>query len=148
MMVRYRYGLVVVAAFHAQPSVAQELLVTAAEAARPPAAGNTRGLFPGPAVTLAAPSTADLARPLVGTFRLALTFTPRNGATIKPSGVRLVYLKAPLVDLTARVLPSISANGIDLRRVALPPGEHRFRVMVVDSDGHIGSTTFTLLVAK
>lgn len=148
MRLCYFWGAMAAVAAFASPSNAQEPLITALEAARAPAATSTRALFPGPAVTLAAPSTVDLARPITGAFRLALTFTPRNGATIKPSGVKLVYLKAPLVDLTPRVLPSISASGIDLRNVVLPPGEHHFRVMVVDSDGHLGSKTFTVLVAK
>lgn len=147
-MKKWSRWLAAMACAVAQPGAAQELLVTPAEAARAPAPETTRGLFPGPTVKLAAPDAAELARPLNGAFRLAVTFTPRNGATIKPSEVRLVYLKTPLVDLTSRVLSSISASGIDLRRVVLPPGEHRFRVMVVDSDGHLGSTTFTLLTAK
>ena len=75
-------------------------------------------------------------------------FEPRGGSKIDPASVKVTYLKAPLVDLTDRVKPFVSATGIDMTKVEIPPGEHDIKVQVTDSEGRVGSTVVSLVVSK
>jgi hypothetical protein len=120
-------------------------LITAEEAKLPPPKGaiaaDRRGILRGPKVEVVAPSAA-VRSPL----RLQLRFESFGGATINPDSVKVIYLRTPNVDLTARVKPFIQASGIDMPEAELPPGEYTVRVDVKDSDGRPGTASFTLTV--
>jgi hypothetical protein len=121
-------------------------LITDDEARMPPPKGaitaNTRGILRGPKVGVISPNEAGHS-PL----RLQLKFETFGGATINIESVKVLYLRTPNVDLTARVKPFIQADGIDMPDVELPPGEYMVRVDVKDSDGRPGSVSFTLRVS-
>ena len=121
-------------------------LITEDEAKLPPPKGaiatDRRGILRGPKVEIVAPSGAAHS-PL----RLQLKFESFGGATINPDSVRVIYLRSPNVDLTPRVKPFIQANGIDMPRAELPPGEYTVRVDVKDSDGRPGTASFTLTIS-
>jgi hypothetical protein len=120
-------------------------LITDEEARLPPPKGavlaNTRGILRGPKVEVISPSEAGHS-PL----RLQLKFESFGGARIDIESVKVLYLRTPNVDLTARVRPFIQAGGIDMPDAELPPGEYMVRVDVKDSDGRPGSTSFVLKV--
>lgn len=120
-------------------------LITDEEARLPPPKGavlaNTRGILRGPKVEVISPSEAGHS-PL----RLQLKFESFGGARIDIKSVKVLYLRTPNVDLTARVRPFIQAGGIDMPDAELPPGEYMVRVDVKDSDGRPGSTSFVLKV--
>lgn len=122
-------------------------LITAKEAAMPPAAGTlaTRGISRGPAVKLASPE-ADT--PVVAPFDFKVNFEPRGDAKIDPSSVKVVYMKSPFVDLTPRLKGAISANGIDFAKADVPPGTHTIRVTVKDSEGRETNSVMNLVVNK
>lgn len=121
-------------------------LITDDEAKLPPPKGaimaNTRGILRGPKVEVISPNEAAHS-PL----RLQLKFETFGGARIDIESVKVLYLRTPNVDLTARVRPFIQASGIDMPDAELPPGEYLVRVDVKDSDGRPGSISFTLKVA-
>jgi hypothetical protein len=97
----------------ARSAAKPQMLVTKEEAARRDvAAPELRGLFPGPAIKLATPSADALSHPLASPLHLKIDFTPRNGADVDVTNVKLVYLKSPAADLTHRILPSIRAVGL------------------------------------
>jgi hypothetical protein len=133
-------GLLMLGAAGATP------LITDDEAKLPPPKGavmaNTRGILRGPKVEVISPNEAAHS-PL----RLQLKFETFGGARIDIESVKVLYLRAPNVDLTARVKPFIQADGIDMPDAELPPGEYMVRVDVKDSDGRPGSVSFTLKVA-
>lgn len=122
-------------------------LITAKEAALPPAAGTlaTRGISRGPAIKLASPE-ADT--PVVAPFDFKVNFEPRGDAKIDPSSVKVVYMKSPFVDLTPRLKSAISANGIDFAKADVPPGTHTIRVTVKDSEGRETNSVLNLVVNK
>jgi hypothetical protein len=122
-------------------------LITAKEAALPPAAGTlaTRGISRGPAIKLTSPE-ADT--PVVAPFDLKLSFEPRGDARIDTSSVKVVYMKSPFVDLTPRLKNAISANGIDFAKADVPPGTHTIRVTVKDSEGRETNSVLNLVVNK
>lgn len=122
-------------------------LITAKEAALPPAAGTlaTRGISRGPAIKLASPE-ADT--PVVAPFDFKVNFEPRGDAKIDPSSVKVVYMKSPFVDLTPRLKGAISANGIDFAKADVPPGAHTIRVTVKDSEGRETNSVLNLVVNK
>lgn len=122
-------------------------LITAKEAALPPAAGTlaTRGISRGPAIKLASPE-ADT--PVATPFDFKVNFEPRGDAKIDPSSVKVVYMKSPFVDLTPRLKSAISANGIDLTKADVPPGTHTIRITVKDSEGRETNSVMNLVVNK
>lgn len=121
-------------------------LITSEEAGLPPTSSTgqgTRNLTRGPGIDpLATPATAVAGRP----FRLSVKFMPSNGVPIDPASVRVTYSRQPAVDLTARVKPFVSADGIDAPAVVVPPGRHVIEVQATDKEGRIGRKQFTLTV--
>jgi len=122
-------------------------LISAKEAALPPAAGTlaTRGISRGPAVKLESPE-ADT--PVVAPFDFKVNFEARGDAKIDPSTVKVVYMKSPFVDLTPRLKNAISANGIDFAKADVPPGTHTLRITVKDGDGRETNSVVNLVVNK
>ncbi len=129
------------------PSLASAVqLITDEEAKLPVAAKLTArgGLTRGPSIKVLSPAESKVKLP----FDMKLAFEPHGGAIIDPASVKMTYLKAPLVDLTERIKPYISASGIDMAKVEAPPGEHHLKIQVTDSKGRVGSTIVNFVVMK
>jgi hypothetical protein len=105
--------------------------------------GQSRSITRGPGVDAVAPSALGAGS---GPFRLALRFKPRNGIPIDAKSVRVTYRRQPDVNLTARILPFLTAAGIDAPAVVVPPGRHVIEIEVSDRDGRIGRGQITLVV--
>jgi hypothetical protein len=123
-------------------------LITKKEAQLPPAKGDlkTRGISRGPGIILLSPDVnmTDVKSPL----DFKVKFEPRGGVKVDASSVQVTYLKFPYVDLTERVKPAISENGINLEKVVVPSGEHLVRITVKDADGRESNFVIKLLVSK
>jgi hypothetical protein len=121
-------------------------LITEEEARLPPPKGaiaaDRRGILRGPKVEFVSPGDA-VSSPL----RLVLKFESYGGAKIDPESVKVMFLRTPNVDLTARIKPFVQGDGINMQDAELPPGEYTVRVDIKDSDGRPGTTIFTLKVA-
>ncbi|MCK1651135.1 hypothetical protein IVA88_06715 [Bradyrhizobium sp. 149] len=121
-------------------------LITEEEARLPPPKGaiaaDRRGILRGPKVEFVSPGDS-VSSPL----RLVLKFESYGGAKIDPDSVKVIFLRTPNVDLTARIKPFVQADGINMQDAELPPGEYIVRVDIKDSDGRPGTTIFTLKVA-
>jgi hypothetical protein len=133
-------GLFIIAPAQATP------LITASEATLPPAktasAIDRRGILRAPKIETVAP-TGIVQSP----FRLLLKFGSHGGTAIDLDSVKITYLRTPNVDLTSRVKPFLQQAGIDIPDAEAPPGDYIVRVDVKDSEGHLGTSTFTLTVA-
>ncbi len=136
-------------ALSTQGAIAGTVLIKAEEAALPPQADApgialiTRGITRKPNIVLTSPE-ASVSSP----FELKFKFSAHGGATIKPDSFHLIYLKKPNVDLTARVKPFVTADGIDMTGAEAPPGKHTIKAMISDSAGRQSSFTFVLNVLK
>ena len=126
---------------------AAEVLITEQEAMRPAAIPKAdegvRGIFRAPRIQVVSP-TETVSSPL----NLKLKFESFGGTKIDADSVRVIYLKNPSVDLTPRVKKHLSGGGIEMELAEAPPGQHRLKVEVKDSDGHLGTAEFILDVAK
>jgi len=132
----------------AAPVVAAEplRLITVDEAKLPPSSASNvqeRNLTRGPGVDAVAP-------PPIGVkgdpFRFAVRFKPRNGVPVDPATVRLIYSRQPAVDLSARIKPFVTAEGIDAPAVIAPPGRHVILIEATDKEGRVGRGQVTLTV--
>ena len=125
-------------------------LITPEEAALP--AGPAPGLQlrgsptrrPNVTITSPPPAAGALRSPL----NLKLQFRAFGGAVVDPNSVVVTYLKTPAIDITQRIMPFISADGINISQAEVPPGKHQFWIEVKDNDGRIGGTEFTFQVVK
>ena len=122
-------------------------LITPKEAKLPDATGklNTRGISRGPGIKVVSPEAGAQTK---GPFEFKVDFEPRGGSTIDKSSVRVIYMKSPVVDLTPRLINSVTDSGIDMKNAEIPPGEHFVKISVKDSDGREASTITTLVGAK
>jgi hypothetical protein len=133
----------------AQTAGAGETLIKPEEAAlpSPPTTASvaliTRGITRKPNVILTSPE-ASVSSP----FNLQLKFEAHGGSKIKPDTFRLIYLKTPSVDLTARVKPYVTTDGVDMIGAEAPPGKHLIKATVSDSENREGSAVFVLNVLK
>jgi hypothetical protein len=121
-------------------------LITEEEALRPvaPPMETPRAITRGPSVQFEAPSPAIAHKPFA--FRVKLE--AHGGATIDPAKLHVTYLKMPNVDLTDRLRPFVTAEGIDMPDAETPAGQHPLRIDVEDSDGRITHAMITLTVEK
>jgi hypothetical protein len=121
-------------------------LITEDEAKLPPPRGavaaDRRGITRAPKVEL-----ISLSDPVRSPMHFQLRFESYGGSKIDTDSVKVTYLRTPNVDLTPRVRSFVQATGIDMPDVELPAGDHMVRVDVKDSDGRVGTTSFTLKVA-
>jgi hypothetical protein len=133
----------------AAPARAFEL-VTPSEAALPAAqipALDMRGSpTRRPLVTVVSPPPA--AGLVHSPVNLNLQFRAFGGAAIDPLSVVVTYLKQPAIDLTQRLTPYITEQGIDIPQAQVPPGKHEFWIELKDNQGRIGSATFSFQVGQ
>lgn len=122
---------------------AGKVLIKPEEAALPPAPtpSNTRALTRKPEIILISPAVS-----VNSPFELRLKFRAHGGSRIEPSSFRLIYLKSPNIDLTERVRPYVTAQGLEMADAEAPIGQHMIKALISDSDNREGSTIFTLTV--
>jgi hypothetical protein len=123
-------------------------LITPSEAAlpAPQITGHERGISRGPTVAIVSPSPA--AGAIQSPLNLKITFDPHGGSRVDADSVLLTYMRTPAIDLTQRIRPYITANGIYVIDAEVPPGTHTLRVDVSDTDGRTSSADFTFSVSK
>jgi hypothetical protein len=110
-------------------------LVTEQEAALPDDLMGLKrgGVTRGPDILFISPASeaAFVRSPL----DLKLRFMAHGGAKIDRDSILITYRKIPPIDITQRVMPFIQADGVEIGAIELPPGVHRFRIDVKDTDG-------------
>jgi hypothetical protein len=128
---------------HLEPSDEVELIKAneAAYPAREPL--EVRGPIPGPSIEILSPPS-DIAEQ--SPIRLIIRFQSFGGATVDTDSVRMTYEKNPLVDLTPRIAPYVSATGIRIDKARVPLGVHVIQVQVRDSVGRRGVKNFMFSV--
>jgi hypothetical protein len=125
-------------------------LVTEQEAALPP--DRLPGLMlrgsptrrPSVVVVSPPPTAGVLKSPL----SIKVKLQAHGGAKIDPDSIVVTYKKTPMIDITQRIMPFISADGIEVPEAEVPPGVHEFRIELKDKDGRLGGTEFSFKVGK
>lgn len=128
-------------------SAAAATLITDDEAKRPndDQVSATRGITRGPSIRFEAPQANPSGH---APFDFKVQFEAHGGATIDPTHVKVTYLKVPSIDLTDRLRPFMSADGINMPKAQVPAGDHPLRIEVEDSDGRSSEAMIDLKVAK
>lgn len=129
-------------------SAADVWLITQDEAARPAAPPRPRLAMrnsgaAGPQIILVRPHPGDeLRSPLAVTIR----FEPRGDAAVDPASLKVVVQKLFDIDITDRVRPYASAEGIAMDQAKIPAGEHVVEISVADDHGRRTSEIVKLTV--
>jgi hypothetical protein len=97
------------------------------------------------AVVVSPPPNAGVVR---SPLNLKVKLQAFGGAKIDPDSIVLTYRKTPKIDITQRIMPFISADGIEVPEAEVPPGIHEFRIELKDKDGRLGGTDFSFQVGK
>src|SRR5579862_4259023 len=122
------------------------VLITKQEAAMPPPVGPVlamRGITRGPSIELVSPGENQAAKSPV---EFKIKFTPHNETSVDLKSVKVIYLKATPVDLTTRLKPYITGDGIDMTNAEVPPGVHMLRIDLIDSQGRSGTAVVKFTV--
>lgn len=125
-------------------------LVTEQEAALPPDRMPGLMLRGSPtrrptAVVVSPPQTAGLVK---SPLSLKVKLQAHGGAQIDPDSIVVTYKKTPRIDITQRIMPFISPDGIEIPAAEVPPGVHEFRIELKDKDGRLGGTEFSFQVGR
>jgi hypothetical protein len=123
-------------------------LITEQEAALPDdLTGNRRGgPTRGPDIIFVSPKPeAGLVR---SPLNLKIRFKAHGGARIDRDSILITYKKIPPVDVTQRLVAFIHADEVDVGSAEMPPGAHRLRIDVQDTDGRSTTDYLVITVAK
>ena len=109
-------------------------VVTSQEAALPVSHASKAGrsITRGPAIRQISPA-AQVAANLP--FELKVEFAGRGGEKINPASAQVVVLRGNNVDVTSRLKPYITANGIEIPNAMVPAGIYALQVAVSDAGG-------------
>lgn len=130
-------------------------LVTPEEAAMPSAPADqitTRGLGPfeigreapdtGPLIEVLKPEGGKAQSPPVA---VSVKFAPRN-APVDVSSLKVQVVKLIPIDITDRVRPYVTAEGIEIPDAKLPSGEYKVRLSLSDNAGGISRKEMTVTI--
>jgi hypothetical protein len=125
-------------------------LVTPTEAALPAAPLPSLDLRGSPTrrPTVVVISPPPAAGQIQSPMDLKLQFRAFGGATVDPSSVVITYIKQPAIDMTQRLTPYITAQGIDISQAQVPPGKHQFWIEFKDTEGRIGGGPFSFQISQ
>jgi hypothetical protein len=123
----------------------ERLVLITADEAKLPAPQHvawSRGITRAPRIQVAEAMDGRLHSPI----HFKLGFRAFGGSTIDTGSLVVTYLRRSDIDLTPRLRSFVTPSGIDIPEAEVPPGDHIIRVVVHDSEGREGVTTFSLNV--
>lgn len=128
-------------------------LITPEEAAMPPASTDQvipRGLFEAGREEPDTGPLIDVLKPLVGKaqpvpLEILVKFEPRN-SPVDVSSLKVTLVKFVPIDITDRVRPYVSPEGIRIPDARLPSGEHTVRISLADNAGGVSRKQMTVMI--
>jgi hypothetical protein len=120
--------------------------ITEKEAALPLNLDPKRAITRGPIITVISPAAG--AGLVTSPLHFKVKFEGRGGAKIDVESTLVTYEKLPAVDLTQRIRAFVVSGGIDVENAEVPPGTHRIRIDVSDTNGRTGSIDLIFTVAN
>lgn len=123
-------------------------LITAQEAATPDMpsfiwhleAGRDEG---GPVIEVITPQSG---KPYKSPLQIIVRFIPKDGNEVDLSTLKVEYLKLFTIDLTPKVKPYATEDGIKISEAKLPSGIHTIRVTIGDVRGAVTRQVFSVEV--
>jgi hypothetical protein len=129
-------------------------LITPEEAGMPAAPGSeimTRGIGPfdisrdlpdtGPLIDVIKPTAGKALPPL----EVSVKFAARN-APVDVNSLKVTVVKLVPIDITDRVRPYVTPEGIQIPDARLPSGEHKVRISLADNAGGVTKREMTVTV--
>ena len=86
----------------------------------------------GPIISFLKPQDGDAVQK---PFPIRIEFKPRE-SPVNLKSLEVTYLKFIPIDITDRILPYVTAAGVDLPEAQIPEGRHRVRFALSDSAGN------------
>ncbi|HJT21289.1 MAG TPA: hypothetical protein VJ746_12510 [Nitrospira sp.] len=134
----------------AAPVEAADWLITPEEAALESAPQVGRGILEigrddlsiGPVIDVVEPANGGRA-PMP--IQVLIHFSPRL-VPIDLASLKVTLVKFIPIDITDRIRPFVTADGIDVKEAKIPPGKHRVRIALSDRDGEFSVKEITFEV--
>jgi hypothetical protein len=79
-------------------------------------------------------------------MNIRVSFRPQQGAQIDVRSLRVTYLKLFGIDLTPRIAPYATVQGIAATNVEIPPGSHRIQIAIKDTLGRLTERTIEFVI--
>jgi hypothetical protein len=132
------------------PVQAADWLITPEEAALDSAPQAGRGILEigrddlsiGPVIDVVEPANGGRA-PLP--IQVVIHFSPRL-VPIDLTSLKVTLVKFIPIDITDRIRPFVTAEGIDVKEAKIPPGKHRVRIALSDRSGEFSVKEITFEV--
>ncbi len=90
------------------------------------------------------PPDAEFRAPI----RLVINFIPREGTLVDLKSFKLEYLKFISIDITGRVAGYVGPGGVNVEKADLPPGDHKLRITLKDTQGGVSQQVYSVKIAK
>jgi len=100
-------------------------------------------LTPGPAIKVIAPK-GNMVQ--IAPFDLDIRFEQRGAAVVDLASLKVFLMKLWDIDITDRVRPYVSGDGIHVTHADFPKGQHTIKITIADHEGHESSRTMTVMV--
>ena len=94
----------------------------------------------GPKIQVVTPETNNQYK---SPMRITILFVPIDNKDIDLSKLKVEFLKLFTIDLTKRVLPYATKEGINIEKADLPKGKHNIRITIGDSQGGLTQVVIT-----
>ena len=114
-------------------------LILPEEAAMAPAPEPKRGTLEVGREDISLGPVIDVVEPLNGgrgsmPIQVLVRFTPRS-EPIDLATLKVTLVKFIPIDITDRIRPYVTPDGIQVKEAKIPPGKHRVRIVVADKTG-------------
>jgi hypothetical protein len=132
------------------PVEAADWLITPEEAALAPAPQAGRGILEAGRDDLSIGPVIDVVEPANGgrapmPIQVLIHFSPRL-VPIDLGSLKVTLVKFIPIDITDRIRPFVTAEGIDVKEAKIPPGKHRVRIALSDRSGEFSVKEITFEV--
>ena len=97
----------------------------------------------GPAIKVIAPK-GNMVQ--IAPFDLDIRFEQRGAAVVDLASLKVFLMRLWDIDITDRVRPYVSGDGIHVTHADFPKGQHTIKITIADHEGHESSRTMTVIV--
>ena len=79
-------------------------------------------------------------------FHIDIRFEQRGAAMVDLASLKVFLMKLWDIDITDRVRPYVSGDGIHVTHADFPKGQHTIKIAIADHEGHESARTMTVMV--